>query len=556
MSLGIKNSKLSFFIIFFLAILTIFYVYKTVSLPQIVYSDEGDYIWTGHVITNAIRQKNWPLFWQLTYPQFHYPFFQSWYLGFATLPFRYTVESCRLVSLFLLLPTTLLLWLLAKKLSRNNILPLMVCGLILTSPLTLYYFSNTMKEGLATFLSFLAIWFYFLAKERKKGFFFFLASLSSLILTLTKYNYGALVLSAFGLESLIWFLKDKGFRKKDFWLDNGLLYLPFLISFAVWLFYPTNRVSYLFPFPQGKDVFNLDQANLLGHLLFYPKALAFSYTFSWPAFVFLVFGFLISLKNFRNYKIRILAVFFLINFILAEEHIINNQARYIFTSVPAFFLLGSLGLTESWPKIKKLAKKIYKKQVSLGIAFPFLATGVFILAKDLITLPRIVTGAGSQNIQSPAFYEQDYQNLQMFDFNHSRWPRLSPPPNAEKIPDVMNFVLNNADLRKNIFLVGGFDEFNRGIFDFYLNKARESPDFQKDTLQNLRVQDNPYQEYFVVLQIKKSSRFDTLGYRYFTKLRGIDSAAAANQSLADKSLKRITEKYFPYLGLTAIILGR
>jgi len=528
-------------------LILIIYILKFVSLPQIVYSDEGDYIWTGHVITRAIRQGNWQLFWQLTYPQFHYPFFQSWYLGFATLPFEYTTESSRLASLILLLPTIILVWFLARKLNRNIISPLVTCGLILTSPLTLYYFSNVMKEGLATFLTLLTFFVYFQAREKKNPVLFLMVSTLTLALTLTKYNYGALVLLTLGVESIVWLLKNTGYRKKDFWFNNILLYLPFLIGFAVWIFYPINRFGYLFPFPQSKDIYNLDQSTLLGHLLYYPLELAFSYTFSWVAFVLLAFGFIWALKSWRNYQIRVLAGYFIINFFLAEQHVINNQARYIFTSVPAFFLTATFGLIQSLPIIKKNIKKVYRNPLILGLTIPFATIGIIILIKDFLIFPKIITGTGSHNIQSPAFYEQDYKDISGFDFNRSRWPKIPPPSKTEKISDVITFVLENVDLTKKIFLVGGIDELNRGIFDFYLEKAKEK---------NIRQSYPNYFEYLVVLQVKEGSRFDTLNYRYFAKLRGIDSAAAAKQTLADKSFAQVKEKYFPYLGLTVTILTR
>jgi hypothetical protein len=275
--------------------------------------------------------------------------------------------------------------------------------------------------------------------------------------------------------------------------------------------------------------------------------LALSYSFSWLAFLMLVFGFLWSLRDWRDYKIRVLAVFFLFNFILAEQHIINNQARYIFTCVPAFFLLGTYGLVQFWPKLQKVARKIQKNQAVLGITLPFTFLGVIILAKDFLLFPKMITPTGSHQIQSAAFYEQDYQNNLSFDFNRSHWPKIPPPAKTERIPDLISFVLENVDLNKNIYLVGGIDELNRGIFDFYLEKAREKSSIPPHSKQ---------QEFLVVLQVDKSSRFDTLAYRYFGKLRGIDSALAAQQALADKSLTKITEKKFPYLGLTVTILGR
>lgn len=540
MELMKKNSRFTFPTITAITVLVIIFVYKFISLPQIVCSDEGDYIWTGNVVFEAVKSGKWATFKQLTYSQFHYPFFQSWYLAFATLPFNYSVASSRLVSLLLLLPTVILVWLIAKKINQRLWSTVLPVGLVLTSPLSLFYFSNVMKEGLATVLTLVTFFIYFRAREKKSLILFLMVSALTLTLTLTKYNYGALVLLALGLESIIWFWQDKNQLKKDFWLNNFRLYLPFLIGFSFWLFYPVNRFGYLFPFPQSKDVFNLKQATLLGHLLYYPRELAFSYTFSWLAFLILTLGFIWSLKDWRDYKVRTLAGYFLINLFLAEKHIINNQARYIFTSVPVFFLIGSYGLEQ----IISLINKTKKTSFILGIILPFLIAGSLILIRDLTTFPKMISRTGSHQIQSAIFYEQDFQDISMFNFNRNLWPKIPPPENYESFQNVMNFVLANVDLRKNISLVGGLNEFNRGIFDFYIDKARE---------EKLIVPLGQYQNYFVILQVKENSRFDNFDYRVFGQLR---SYQASQQVLADKSSKKLAEKYFPYLGLTVTISGR
>lgn len=508
------------FLVFLALAAVVLLLFFFVAKPQLVCWDEGGYLWEGYQVSQALRAGDWQSFWQLSRSQFYYPFFQSWFLAFATLPFGYTVNTTRLVSACLLLPTVVLVWLIGRQLDKKNRLAaFLTTGLVLTSPLILYYYSTVMKEGIGLLLTLLCLWLYMMARERNKWPLFLLAGIACLILTLTKYNYGVLVLAVIVLESLL------GFSWK-----NIILFLPVAAGLG-WWFSPPGYLKWFGEILQNKFQVNLDQTTILGHLLYYPLELAFSYLFSWPVLVFLVIGFVWALlKGWRNYKIRLLAIFFLLNFVLAERHMANNQARFIFTSVPVFFLVGSWGLINLWPKAR-------------GFLLPVFLIGSLVMLRDFVLLPQMIRPSGSHQVESAVFYEQDFRDINRFNFSRSTWPKIPPPADSEKIENVFQFILDNVDLSKIIRLIGPTNEISPGLFDYYIAKAREK--------RGIIPRQNAYREFIVAFEVELGSRFDIKDYRNFTG----PVARAARLALENAGAVLLEEKEFPYLGLAVAIYG-
>lgn len=268
--------------------------------------------------------------------------------------------------------------------------------------------------------------------------------------------------------------------------------------------------------------------------------MAFGYTFSWLAFLFLLIGLFWSLfKHRHNFKVRMLVLLFLANFLLMVINVHKNQARYHFTTMPALFLVGSFGLVDLFPRVKKF----FSKSLYLGLGLPFLLVGGAILIYDLISVPKMVKPTGSHQNGGAVFYEQDYQITSWFDFNRSNWPHIPPPPGTEKIENVIDFILNNVDVSKNINQVNWLNEFSPYLLATYVEKARFEGKLLKQDI---------FKQYLVVLEIASESRFDTEIHRKFTAA----TFQQAKQILADPSLVKINQREFPYLGLTVTILGR
>jgi len=546
-----------------------------VFFPGLVMWDEASYIWEGYRIHEALRTANFLEFFRLSKSQFYYPFFQSWYLGITTLPFSYTAFSVRLVSLFLLLPTVWLLWVLTEKISKGKIFPaVLVVFLFLTSPLILFYYSTAMKEGLGTVLTLLVFWLYcngceakprrssgelplrrrrssaashedslslrtlgvfifrarqqtaFLKKKRPEVW-FFLTGITALILTLTKYNYGVLVLMALGLESLCW-------RR---WKENLAMFLPVIFGLGIWLSRPGRPEGFLLVL-QNRFTIHLHETTVLGHLLYYPLELAFGYFFSPLICLLVAAGFIYGLKNWRDFRVRLLVLIFLINFILAERHMGNNQARFIFTSFPGFLIVGCLGLTELFFKIKPL----FRRWFLLGVSLPVFLVGGGVILKDLFALPKILRPTASHQCDTAIFYETDQAKSWRYDFTRENWPHAYSGEEQETVEDIFDFIFANVNLSKKFTPLNFTNEISPGLFSFNFALAQKA---KKGT------SEEKYSEYFVVLEIEEGSKFDTIDFRR----ANLGPMLEAKKFLTNPSFVKIAQKRFPTLGLTAHILA-
>lgn len=526
----------------FIALVIIYLVYKYITKPQLVAWDEAGFIWLGYQFHKLIEAGEWSDFWKLTRVQVSYPFFQGWYLGFLTLPFKYSINIARLVSLFLLLPTAWVFWLMAKELdSKSRVLPVLASGLFLTSPLVLFLFSGALKEGLGLFFTLLSLWFFWLSRKeanyQKSLFWYLLTSLSLLVLTFVKNYYGAYVLVILGIESLFWLSAKKNYRKFRGWLTLAALFLFPGLVLIYWVFIlPGNFQTIWREFFQNLGDY---PTSLWGHFLYYPQEMAFSYCFSWPAFLILAFGFIwVVIKHHGDFKLRTLAGLFLLNFIMAMKMVHKNQGRYHFTTVPALFLAGSFGLIQFWPEFKKYFQRPFLRGIFLTLGLFFGA----IIVRDLILLPRMIRPTGSHAVGSPIYYELDYQKIERFEFNRKNWAHQYPKGKTERVENIFEFIFANVDASKKVTPVGRSNELSPYIFLYYLDMARDSVIPEKKSF---------YQEYFVTFEVFPGTRFDTFDFRHFN----LSLQGTVKEFLADRRLTKINQKTFPYLGVRVTILA-
>lgn len=497
--------------------------------------DEAGYIWEGYRVWEALRAGDWRGFLDITKSQFYYPFFQSWFLGLATYLFPYNFFTARLVSFLLLFPTACLVYLLAVEVGgKKSLTSWLALFFLFTSPLTLYYYSTAMKEGLGTLLTLLALYLYIKARQKKKLSLFFWAGIVILFLTLTKYNYGVLVLIVFGLEFLFW----------RCWKENLVLFLPVILVLGIWLS-PSGRFRDFWLILQNRFTIHLYETTVLGHLLYYPLVLAFAYFFSWLACLLAVIGFLYSSKYWRkNFSLRILAFLFLINFFLAERHMGNNQGRFIFTSIPAFLVVASFGLAEILPKIYSLFRRWFAgRSFWLGFFLPLIAIGGGVILKDLILLPKFLRPTASHESETAVFYEQDQKKDWRFDFNRQNWPHIYPKPESQETPeDVFNFIFSQIDLTKNVVPLNFTNEFSPLLFNFYFALGRK---------QDWGIRQARYNNFYIVLEIHQGGMLDTADFRR----ANLGTALEAKKFLASGQAAIIAKKDFPSLGLSVYILA-
>jgi len=533
----------SLIVLAFLSLLEIALIYFFISKPQLVAWDESVYILDGYRLRLDLQTGRFGHFWDYSMQMVKKPFLHNWYLAVSTFPFNYSVNAARLANLILFLPTVLVFWQLARLVSQKRAFLITAVGLLVTSPIMIFLYSIAMREGLALLFTLLSFWLFLLGRKKEGVLYFFLAFLASLGVFFIKYHYFVYVLAALGLESFFWFFSQKNYLKIRIWKRLAAYFVPLGTMTAFWVFIPADHFRIIKEaFTQAPGLF---LPSFPVHVLFYLFEMAFSYTFSWLAFGIIGIGFIWALvKNRKNYLVRTLAGVFLINFLLVLKMVHKNQARYLFTTVPFFFIVGSLGAVELLTKFRKLLKKpLYK-----GLLLPLIAAGGLIIIKDLVYLPRTIKPTASHLFGLAVFYEPDYQifgpeDISWLNFNRQEWPHQPPPQNHEKVEEVMTFILENVDLSKKIMPLNFCNELSPYLFHFNLEQARQKGQSSKQT---------DFSEYFVVFQITPFGRFDTFDYRRFS----YQYAIQAEQALSYSFLTKINQKNFPYLGVTAIILGK
>jgi len=529
-------SKKAFLVLSILSLLLIILIFQYLSRPQVVGWDESWYIYHGYNTLKALRAQDWPMLQLLTFKINFYPFVHRWYIAIMNLPFRYSVMSARAVCLILLWPVILLLWQMAQELKpKNRTLPILAVGLHLVSPVIIFFFSLALTDSLALFLTLACLWLFWRGRDKQKIIYFFLSGITCQLLFFTKYNYAFLLWPTLILEGLIWLIEEKAWLNKKILVFLSALFGPIFFLTLWWILRPGNwsviYSAYLVNFSEFPSTWQM-------HLPYYPLELAFSFSFSWVACILLMIGFVWrSSKGLRQFKVRSLASLFLFNFLLMEFKVpFKTQARYLFSTISGFFLVGSLGLVELWPKVRK----IHLKPLALGFLLPFIITLALIMLWDLIKLPFMVKPTGSHNVGHSAFYEPDFEDNTRFNFNRQDWPHQSAPLGSEKIEDIFEFVFQNVDIAKEMVQVGAVNEFSPLLFYYNLDRAREK---------NVNPQPGAYQKYWVVSEFLGRIIGDV---DIRQTHRG--SNAWAEQTLIDPSLKIINQKVFPYLGVRVSIM--
>ncbi len=277
--------------------------------------------------------------------------------------------------------------------------------------------------------------------------------------------------------------------------------------------------------------------SVVEHLLFYPLEISNFATLSWPVSVMILVGFIYSLKNIKKGEVRTLAFLFLLNFFLALRNFDKHQFRYLFTSLPAFFILGSFGAGQLVAKIR--VKIIPGFWQGVGVSFVLVCLGL--IAFDMAKLPVLARSAGDHFIGSAVFYEQDYQKADRF--NHYKYNLLSRPApvGSERIEDIYDFIFANVDATKNVSLVGQANEFSQYLFMYEMmfspKKSRPQTAFS---------------DFVVTFEVDKAGRFDTFDFRQ----NNAWGQTLVNQVKENKTYILIAQKHFDYLGVRVMVFGK
>ncbi len=469
--------------------------------------------------------------------------------------------------------------------------------LFLTSPAILFYSVTVFKESWGTALTLLTLYLYFKANDKtvilgspkgdsrirlesdsgqasmtskqKQLFFHSLTGFSLTLLFFEKYNYAVLLGLVLGLEGVVeGVFNGTNLTNWANWFKRQLvLFLPFLLFASWWILTPDNKL------PQFLDILRSDwnpvtlgAGNSWQYLTFFVQSIRASYTFSNVLFLLIAICYLLSLKDLWQKKIRVLWLFFTLNFVLGTLHAINLQDRYILTSVPALFLLVGYELPYLSSRASKASVAIYSRlrlprrpSIFFGTSRNdkknnnhltiqqfsniFFVLFVLLVLFDLRNFPQYLKANATHMLLSAMYNETDYKDT-LFDFNQNDWPKdskqLTGNGKQKETPEqVLDYLLNNVDITKPINYLGWTAEISPDWVELRRQMA----------LRNGQGNQSKKGNFLVTIEVKPSSRLYTYDYKR-ANLWQLGRIGEIRENWIDRLVK---EKEFKELGVAVRI---
>lgn len=596
-------------VVFIVSIINFFYL-----KPPVVNWDEGTHALWGFKEWLALRSGNLHSFWQLSRNQFSYPPLGSWLIAFTNLPAEFSINLARfnstlgfiaggilLVLIARVLPTTSLVEDLPRRQSPSAAGPtprkltnFSVCHprlyrllntkyfpllLFLTSPAILFYSVTVFKESWGLALTLLTFYLYFVALSKKKLIYYLLTGTALTLLFFEKYNYAVLVGLVFGLEGVVEILfNGTNLTNWSNWLKRQLaLFLPLALFASWWILTPDNKLSQFLDIMRSDwNPVTVGVGNSWQYLTFFVQSIRVSYTFSDVLFVVIIICYLLAIKDLRQKKIRVLWLFFTLNFVLGTLHSINLQDRYIYTAVPALFLIVGYELNGFWsflaclrkdPKEGHPSSSSVKLQSRLRgsprktFCFPFSSSASFTMTTslrepknrnllsafitvlfvllvllDFLKLPTLLKSNASHMLLSALYNETDYHDT-LFNYNKSDWPHhIIDSSKQETTEEVVDYILDNVDINKPINYMG----WTADISPDWVELRRQTRIRQIGQIRQI-----PQGNYLVTIEVKPTSREYTYDYRRANSWQ-LPNIKEITQTNSDKL---VTEKDFKELGV-------
>ncbi len=505
---------------------------RLVVVPYaLVQWDEAGFLFSAYEIYSALRLGDIPRVLELSSRLFQWPPLQSLVVGACSLPFGFTIESARTISLLWFVLAGIITYALGAMVDKQygTRVGIIAVVLFLTSPMMLYFGSVMYKEMMGAFFTLMTIAQYIRASGRSRPIGYLAVSLFLILLFFTKYQYVVIVAGAFFAECIIRLIIDK--NKGNTLLHHLLIALPLLVIMELWIFYPTDRSALFVEVVANRSFhYTTGSTTPVGFALFFPRAIYFMYSASPIVGAALLLSLVLSMRFLKHKPIRILWLIIVVNIVLATIHTENIQTRYIATTMPFLFIV--CGYT-----VIRIARflKTYRRNKPVAAAFFVIGMAALVtIARDLLRFPYTIYAVASMSGTSMAFNQLDYKD-KWYNYDVRTWPRNPPWSAAETPNDVVRFVTDAIDVTKPVSIVGASSNFSPQYF--YLSFALER---DRGAVRAL-----PHPSYVVTLEILPHSRFNTQDHRIVTA----SSLAFVREKEHDPALVVYQEKLFKELGI-------
>lgn len=484
--------------------------------------DEAGFLMTGYESYAALKSGDITRAIQLASYRFMYPPLQPLVLSALSLPFGYTIETVRTLSLLWFILSGILTYILGSMLDakRGRVIGFAASLLFVVSPMMMFLGSTTYKEMMGVVFTLLTVVLYVRAFRKKTVWNYLSVSAGLVGLFFVKYQYIVIVVAAMVLEFVIEMIRDR--HRARTLLAHLIMFLPLLIVMEIWVFYPFDRLALFINFLTNRSFqYTTGSLTPLGFLLYVPNIIYAIYSISPVIGAALLATLVLSVAFLKQKEIRFLWLLVMINSVLVTIHVENIQSRYIATSVPFLFILCGYFL------MRKPIRK-YPAAITMG------SVALIVILIDVCKFPYNVYAVGTISGTSVAFNQRDYKDT-WYNYDKRTWPRAAPWDAKENPSDVVAFVTNTVDATKPIDIVGASSNFSPDYF--YLALAQKRASGTNTPL--------AHGLYVVTLEILPDSRFNTKDHQIVTA----GSIVEVRKRQQDPNLVLYHERLFDELGL-------
>jgi len=417
-----KNRTIVFLIVIVLAIAACASIYSTIVKYQNIPFpyDSAGHAYEGLRIAEDLKAGGIISFIADTYRQAFWPFFHSWTLAPAFIIFGSTYSTARAVSMLCFMIFIAAVYFTAAEMdeTRGHWVGLIVVCLALTSLPLLVLSAMSMSEIPGLMMTFLTLLFYLKALRSGKSFLYVCAGVFMSLTFFTKWHHGVFVIAAI-------FITQLTYTKKLFCRTNYSLLLPFVLIMAGWFIYPRHLSSFYFATTFQPHYYKFLS---LENFLFYPNSFLHTYNASLIVAVVITVCFIISLKNIKDPRVRLLAIQIFFGLILMTIKL-DKRDRYIVTMVPSVWILGATQLVDI---VHRFKSRITDNRIKFSLAF-ILISGI--LAMSFLKIPEV--------------YKKYPNSLVNYNFHSD-----------EKPGKAYEFISENVDDHNHIAVFGTWDSFN------------------------------------------------------------------------------------------------
>jgi hypothetical protein len=446
---------------------------------------------------DAVRSQSWTQLAYIARYTIEYPMLFTLIMALPMLVTGPSMQTIRLINLIFYVISVILIFAVSIKITGHakRIVALFASVLFLFSPMAIAFATIALTEMIGTTFTLLVAYLYVI-RPKRNIFNLFLISISLIMLTMIRYNYGIIILMAMMINEGIEFL----FKPNRLQVVYKVLIItiPYLLYMFWWIFIFQNNLSKFLYIIRNTTSYLVGVGSTWDHLIFYPASIIFMYSPSVLVGTCVFVAFIIGFWRLKESNLRFIWLLFTTNLVIAMTHTNNMQERYIFTVIPFIFIFGITVLLDISKNIYVIMNKIHLS--SLVNLLVILVIGICL--NDLIKLPEYVYAVGAYAFKTPLFNQNEFNDL-LFDYDTKKWNFPVPPLSAEKPDDVFYMIAESVDLSKPVNVIGEANEFSqpyRNIVFADIKRQGLSPKLN-------------YSEYVVIIDVFPDSKFYSRDYK-------------------------------------------